>query len=305
MVGGLSNPYPAYYVSKLLTHFAAGGDQVIAATSNYNLLSIYATKRSNGELSLLVINKSRTTDLNATISLTGFAPQSTATIHSYGIPQDEAARIATGSPDVASGTLAGAGASFAYTFPAYSATVISLAPAVVCSPSISLNEQFFTSSGGSGSVAVTAASGCGWPVVNNESWIVLTSDSNGTGNDTVTYEVRENFTGGPRQGTITIAGQPFRITQDGGTMGDCLYAISPVTRNLNASGGTGSITITTEARCAWQAVSNADWITVTSTSSGIGNGTISYAVSPNSGRTARKGTITIGGQIFSVKQKGS
>jgi alpha-N-arabinofuranosidase len=305
MVGGQNDPYPAYYVSKLLTHFAVGGDQVIEATSNFNLLSVYAVKRGNGGLSLLVINKSRANDLSANINLTGFAPQSNATIHSYGIPQDEAARTGAGSPDVVTGTLANAAAAFAYTFPAYSATVISLAPAVACSPAISPNNQFFTTGGGSGNVTVNAANGCNWTVATSNNWIVITSDTSGTGNDIVAFEVRENFTGSARQGSITIAGQPFTVIQDGGLMGDCSYAISPAFKTINASGGTGAINVTTEPRCAWQAVSNASWITITSNSSGISNGSVSYTVSPNSGRSGRKGTITIAGQVFSVKQKGS
>jgi hypothetical protein len=46
-------------------------------------------------------------------------------------------------------------------------------------------------------------------------------------------------------------------------------------------------------------VSNASWITTTS--SGSGNGTVSYAVAGNAG-SARSGTITVGGQTFTVSQ---
>jgi hypothetical protein len=95
-------------VSKLVTRFAVSGDQVIQAKINFNLLSVYAVKRSSGGLSLLVINKSRASGLNASINLAGFTPQSAGAIHSYGIAQDEAARTGTGSPDLATGTLAGA-----------------------------------------------------------------------------------------------------------------------------------------------------------------------------------------------------
>jgi hypothetical protein len=121
----------------------------------------------------------------------------------------------------------------------------------------------------------------------------------------VGFEVRENFTGSARQGSIIIAGQIFTVIQDGGLMGDCAYAISPTFKTINSSGGTGAITVTTESRCAWQAVSNASWITITSNSSGIANATVNYTVALNSGRSGRRGTISIAGQTFSVKQKGS
>jgi len=81
--------YPSYYTYKLLQHFARGGDSVITASSTAALLSAYATKRTDGSLSLLVINKSPTATNSANIALTGFSPQAKATVYSYGIPQDE------------------------------------------------------------------------------------------------------------------------------------------------------------------------------------------------------------------------
>jgi hypothetical protein len=81
--------YPSYYIFELLRHFARGGDSVITASSNNALLSAYATTRTDGSLSLLVINKNPTGAGTANISLTGFTPQATGTVYSYGIPQDE------------------------------------------------------------------------------------------------------------------------------------------------------------------------------------------------------------------------
>ncbi len=83
------DPYPVYYVQKLLTHFARGGDTVITASSNNSLLTPYAVKRQDGSLSLLVINKSPSAIFPANIALTGFTPKADGTVYSYGIPQDE------------------------------------------------------------------------------------------------------------------------------------------------------------------------------------------------------------------------
>ena len=81
--------YPSYYVFELLQHFARGGDTVLTASSNNALLSAYATQRTDGSMSVLVINKSPAATATANISLTGFSPKATATVYSYGIPQDE------------------------------------------------------------------------------------------------------------------------------------------------------------------------------------------------------------------------
>jgi hypothetical protein len=61
--------------------------------------------------------------------------------------------------------------------------------------------------------------------------------------------------------------------------------------------------LTAESRCAWQAVSSAGWITVTSASSGIGEATVNYTIASNPTGNGRRGTITIAGRVFSVKQK--
>ena len=53
-------------------------------------------------------------------------------------------------------------------------------------------------------------------------------------------------------------------------------------------------------------MSNASsWLTIPSTTSGTGSGTVSYSVAANSATTSRTGTMTIGGQTFTVNQAGS
>ena len=65
MASDQNDKYPSYYVSKLVSRFAAAGDQVVQAASNYNLLSAYAIKRTDGSMSLLLINKGATNSLSA------------------------------------------------------------------------------------------------------------------------------------------------------------------------------------------------------------------------------------------------
>jgi hypothetical protein len=58
----------------------------------------------------------------------GFQPESGAKIYSYGIQQDEAARIGNGSPDIVRTNFTRAATKFSRDFPPYSATVIVLSP---------------------------------------------------------------------------------------------------------------------------------------------------------------------------------
>ena len=169
-----------------------------------------------------------------------------------------------------------------------------------CTYSISPTSQSFNSSGGTGNVSVTTQNGCAWTAVSNASWIAITSGSSGTGNGTVSYSVSVNTSTSQRTGTMTIAEQTFTVTQEG----ICTYTISPSNQSFESPGGTGSISVTTQSGCAWTATSNDSWITITSGSSGTGNGTVYYSVSANTGTSSRTGTMTIAGKTFPVTQGG-
>jgi len=127
-LGGVGSAYPTYYCAKLMPYFAKNGDTVVSATSDYPLLAAYSVKRTNGTLTMLVINKSCVSNLTASINLTGFAPNTNATIYSYGIPQDNAARTGVGSPDIASTNITGVAGSFALAFAPFSASVLVMSP---------------------------------------------------------------------------------------------------------------------------------------------------------------------------------
>ncbi len=152
------DPYPTYYVMKLLSHFARGGDTVVRATSSSNLLSVYAVHSIEDTLCLLIINKDPVNALNASVALTGFTPGATATVYSYGKPQDDAAKPGgAGSADIAASTINVSGSTLAVTFASYSATVISLSknstpttPVPTPTPSTPTPSPGGSSSGGGG-----------------------------------------------------------------------------------------------------------------------------------------------------------
>ena len=81
----------------------------------------------------------------------------------------------------------------------------------------------------------------------------------------------------------------------------CSYSITPNSGDFTSSGGNGVAAITTTDGCLWSAVSNASWITINGGNSGTGTGTVSFTVLQNTG-DFRNGTITLGGQTFTVNQ---
>ncbi|HUF17537.1 MAG TPA: BACON domain-containing carbohydrate-binding protein, partial [Thermoanaerobaculia bacterium] len=88
-----------------------------------------------------------------------------------------------------------------------------------CSYSISPQQNTSVPpSGTNGSVTVTGSpSGCAgnWTASSGASWLTITSGGGGSGAgpSTVNYLVAPNGTGSQRTGTLTIAGNPFTVTQ--------------------------------------------------------------------------------------------
>lgn len=85
--------------------------------------------------------------------------------------------------------------------------------------------------------------------------------------------------------------------------GTCSFSINPTSASFAATGGSASVTVTTQAGCNWTAASNSSFITITSGASGSGSGTVNYSVAANTS-TARSGSMTIAGLTFNVSQAG-
>jgi C1A family cysteine protease len=82
-----------------------------------------------------------------------------------------------------------------------------------------------------------------------------------------------------------------------------LISIKPAIKHLEGSGSaSGSVQVFANESCTWTAASNASWITITSGVSGKGSGRVSYSVAAKTGKEPRTGTLTIGGEIFTLVQ---
>ncbi len=148
-------------------------------------------------------------------------------------------------------------------------------------------------------INVTASGDCQWTAASQNAWIAVTSGAAGSGPGTVQLTVLPN-PGVTRVGTAVIAGRTVTITQAGAATA-CSYSITPTMQPLGAAGGDVSVSVAAPGGCSWIARSEAEWITVTAGAAGSGDGTVGLAVSANTG-AERVGTVTIGGQVFTVTQ---
>ena len=178
-------------------------------------------------------------------------------------------------------------------------------PPPSCSYSIMPGSAAAVAAGGTGSVGVTADPGCAWTaaVASGGTFLSITSGSSGSGSGSVGYTVAPNTTTTARNGTLSIQGQTFTVTQAAGA---CGFTLSATSTTPGIAGGAATVGVTANgANCAWTAATADAFITITSGASGTGSGTVGYTIAPNAAVAFRNGEITIAGQTFSVTQAGS
>jgi hypothetical protein len=171
----------------------------------------------------------------------------------------------------------------------------------LCSPHLNASVMSVPSSGGTGSIGITAEESCSWIATSSANWLTITNGASGSGSGTIAFDVAAN-TGSARSGTITAAGKTFTVSQDGVA---CTFGLSPATTSVGPAAGSAALTMTTAAACSWNASSNSSWLTITGGGSGSGTGTITVGIAANTGSTSRTGSVTAGGKTFTVNQAGA
>jgi hypothetical protein len=168
-----------------------------------------------------------------------------------------------------------------------------------CTVSIEPTSASFPASGGDGVIRVATPEGCDWSVTGGAEWIRVTT-SRGSGGGEARYSVNPNNATSSRSATLTIGGRSHTVTQaaDAPT---CTYSVSATPQNFAGSGGGGSLTVTTQAGCAWTATAGAAWVTG-GPWSGSGTQTVSFSVQANGG-AARQTAIALNtGASVSITQ---
>ena len=152
----------------------------------------------------------------------------------------------------------------------------------------------------SGSTSVTAGTGCAWNTTSSASWLTVGAGSATSGTGTLNYTAAAN-SGPARSGTIAVGGVNFTVSQASG----CTYTLSSSSASFAASGGNGSVNLTTGAGCTWTVSSSATWLTVSSAKSGSGSTTVSFAAAANTSTSTLSANLAIGGATFMVTEAAS
>ena len=108
----------------------------------------------------------------------------------------------------------------------------------------------------------------------------------------------------PALAGTSVTGGRLNIARAIQTPTICAFSLNQSSQSFTAAGGNGSVNMISPTNCGWEAKSNAPWLTVNTGRVGAGDGAVTYSVGVNSTAAPRSGTISIGGQIYTVTQNG-
>jgi Viral BACON domain/Putative binding domain, N-terminal len=83
----------------------------------------------------------------------------------------------------------------------------------------------------------------------------------------------------------------------------CGVTVTNSAETVPASGGTGSLTVSATRDCTWAASNAAQWIVITSATSGQGDGSIAYRVAANSAPATRRASIEVNTTSATILQE--
>ncbi len=113
-----NKPQPSYFGIKFLHQIAQPGDAFVAASTELATLGVHATKRRDGGLGLLLINKDMGRSVIATVSISGYNYATKGTRYDYGKLTVDAGK------DIVEAPIDNLGPSFTVEVPRYGMTAI-------------------------------------------------------------------------------------------------------------------------------------------------------------------------------------
>jgi hypothetical protein len=167
-----------------------------------------------------------------------------------------------------------------------------------CQVSASSTPSAFTASGGQGSLTITTARDCTWSITSEASWVSIGGERGGQGEASIAYTVAPNPAPAARAAMVMVGSQGVSVSQ---AAAPCVFTLNRGGDAIGSAGGRMAVDIATLTGCAWTAVSDSAWITVTSSQSGAASATVALSVAANTG-PSRVGHVNIGGQNYTVNQ---
>lgn len=175
-----------------------------------------------------------------------------------------------------------------------------------CTFGIVANPASVGTSSGSGSLSVTADSGCGYSITSDQPWLTLSAGQGNSG-ESISFSYAANSTTAPRDATITVSNGVSSATITIHQAGDCTYSLGYSTAyepdSGDSSGHWDSVT-TSNDECVWTAQPQASWLSTTN-QTGTGSAGFYLLAAPNSNSANLAGTVNVMGQTLTVYEGGT
>lgn len=84
----LNTPFAPYHALAMLSRFAGPGDQLVGASASDPLVKAHASRRTDGGLSVLLVNEDPDSAKDVTLDYAGYTPAAGATVLTYGNGDD-------------------------------------------------------------------------------------------------------------------------------------------------------------------------------------------------------------------------
>jgi hypothetical protein len=168
-----------------------------------------------------------------------------------------------------------------------------------CALNATVDPPSVPAAGAEGSITITTNRDCTWSAKSAVEWISLASPAQGQGDGAIHFAIAQNPAVSTRLGDIAINDQHVAVSQMAAA---CVFTLGSSSRTVGAAGEAGQVPVSAQPGCAWNTVSEAPWIVITSGASGNGAGTVGFAVERNAGASPRSGLLMIAGQRFALQQ---
>jgi hypothetical protein len=148
-------------------------------------------------------------------------------------------------------------------------------------------------------IDVRSNGACPWSATSSATWVIVSEGSTGTGNGSVRLLVQAN-SGAPRTTTLTVAGEPFVLSQEGA----CQAELKPTYYNAGPGPDDVRVQVKVHDSCSWTSSSPVPWATITEGAAQSGNANVRIRVDANPG-AGRSATLIIAGERFTLTQEAS
>ena len=124
-------------------------------------------------------------------------------------------------------------------------TSVSAPSADKCQVNASSVPSAFAASGGSASLAITAARDCTWSIAVDAGWVSI-ADRAGQGDASIPYSVAANGVPSPRSANLVVGSQTLALSQ---AAAPCQFRLNRGAESIGAGGGRLAVDLTTLTGC--------------------------------------------------------